>query len=62
MAGFDPSIEVIAQLAQLLGTVIGDPVLLVGAPALLVVAALLACVVPAWRSVRIDPAATLRAE
>ena len=52
----------IAQLAQLLGTVIGDPVLLVGAPALLVVAALLACVVPAWRSVRIDPAATLRAE
>ena len=52
----------IAQLAQLLGTVIGDPVLLVGAPALLVVAALCVCVVPAWRSVRIDPASTLRAE
>lgn len=37
-------------------------VLLVGAPVLLVAAALLACAVPAWRAVRIDPASTLRAE
>ncbi len=49
-------------LAQILGTYVGDQVLLVGAPVLLVAAALLACAVPAWRAVRIDPASTLRAE
>ena len=49
-------------LAQVLGAYVGDPVLLVGAPVLLVAAALLACAVPAWRAVRIDPASTLRAE
>ena len=43
------------HLAQVLGSVIGDQVLLVGAPTLLVAAALLACAVPAWRAVRIDP-------
>ncbi len=48
--------------AQILGNYIGDQVLLVGAPMLLVVAALAACTVPAWRAVRIDPASTLRAE
>ena len=51
-----------ADLAQVLATVIGDPVLIVGGPAVLVAAALVACAVPAWRSVRIDPASTLRAE
>ena len=50
------------DLAQILGTFVGDHVLLVGAPVLLVAAAMLACAVPAWRAVRIDPASTLRAE
>ena len=49
-------------LAQVLGAYVGDQILLVGAPILLVAAALLACAVPAWRAVRIDPASTLRAE
>ncbi|MGP8245807.1 MAG: ABC transporter permease [Bryobacteraceae bacterium] len=39
-----------------------DPVLLVGAPLLLAGLALVACYVPARRSTRIDPAATLRME
>ena len=51
-----------ADLAQILATVIGDPVMIVGGPALLAAAALVASAVPAWRSVRIDPASTLRAE
>ena len=51
-----------ADLAQILATVIGDPVMLIGGPALLATAALVASAVPAWRSVRIDPTSTLRAE
>jgi putative ABC transport system permease protein len=39
-----------------------DPALLVGAPSLLAGLALLACYVPARRSMRIDPAVTLRME
>ena len=50
------------DLAQILGTYVKDQVLLVAAPMLLVAAALVACAVPAWRAVRIDPASTLRAE
>jgi putative ABC transport system permease protein len=39
-----------------------DPVLLVGAPLLLAGLALLACYVPARRSMRIDPVVALREE
>jgi putative ABC transport system permease protein len=39
-----------------------DPVTFVAAPALLVVTALVACVAPALRAVRVDPAVTLRQE
>ena len=39
-----------------------DPVLLAGAPLLLVSVALIACYLPARRSVKIDPAVTLRQE
>lgn len=39
-----------------------DPMLLIGAPALLAGLALLACYVPARRSTNIDPAVTLRSE
>jgi len=39
-----------------------DPRLVLGAPALLLSLALLACYVPARRSARLDPAAALRAE
>ncbi|MDE0217629.1 MAG: ABC transporter permease [Spirochaetaceae bacterium] len=51
-----------ADLAQILATVIGDPVMIIGGPALLAAAALVASAVPACRSVRIDPTSTLRAE
>ena len=51
-----------ADLAQILATVIGDPVMTIGGPMLLAAAALVASAVPAWRSVRIDPTSTLRAE
>jgi ABC-type lipoprotein release transport system permease subunit len=39
-----------------------DPVTYAGSAALLVSVAALACAVPAWRAVRIDPAVTLRQE
>jgi len=39
-----------------------DPLLLVGAPLLLAVLALLACYLPARKSMRIDPAVALRQE
>jgi putative ABC transport system permease protein len=39
-----------------------DPLLLVGAPVLLAGLALLACYLPARKSMRIDPASALRQE
>jgi ABC-type antimicrobial peptide transport system permease subunit len=40
----------------------GDPILLVGAPLLLAALAMIACSIPARRSMRIDPLNTLREE
>ena len=39
-----------------------DPVTYLGVVAILIVASAVACSVPAWRAVRVDPATTLRAE
>ena len=50
------------QVAQTAGMSESEPVLLVGAPLLLGVLALVACYVPARQSLRIDPAIALRQE
>jgi ABC-type lipoprotein release transport system permease subunit len=39
-----------------------DPVTYLGVIAMLAGVAMVACGVPAWRAVRVDPASTLRAE
>jgi putative ABC transport system permease protein len=39
-----------------------DAVTYLGVIALLAAVSLMACAVPAWRAVRVDPATTLRAE
>jgi predicted permease len=49
-------------VSEALKTSLSDPILLVGAPAVLAAFAMLACWFPARRAVRIDPAATLREE
>ena len=49
-------------LAQVTKTSISDPLLVVGAPVLLGALTMLACYVPALRSLRIDPVAMLRQE
>jgi macrolide transport system ATP-binding/permease protein len=53
------SLDMIARTA---GNTTNDPALLVGAPLLLAVLALVACYVPARRSTLVDPAVTLRQE
>jgi putative ABC transport system permease protein len=51
-----------ATAGQITSTSTSDPMVLYGAPAMLAVLALIACYVPARRSLRIDPIATLRQE
>jgi putative ABC transport system permease protein len=53
---------VLSQLAQATSASATDPLLLVGAPALLAGLALAACYLPARKSTRIDPALALRQE
>jgi len=53
---------IMATVAQTAGTSMSDPVLLVGAPLLLALVAVMACYLPARTSLRIDPAVSLRQE
>jgi ABC-type antimicrobial peptide transport system permease subunit len=64
-AGVAIGLVAAAMLTRLLGTLLFavqplDPVTFVGTAALLVVSALAACALPAWRAIRVDPAVTLR--
>lgn len=52
----------LSAMGEIMRTSIGDPFLLFGTPLLLAALALLACCLPAWRSLRINPAEALRAE
>jgi ABC-type antimicrobial peptide transport system permease subunit len=51
-----------ASVGRVSSTSTSDPIVLIGAPLLLATLALVACYVPARRSLRIDPAAALRQE
>ena len=56
-----------ALLTRFLGTLLfavqpTDPVTFAGTAAMLTLAALVACALPAWRATRVDPAVTLRQE
>jgi ABC-type antimicrobial peptide transport system permease subunit len=48
--------------SMLYGVTAHDPVVLGAVAAVLVIVAIAACVVPAWRAARVDPMETLRAE
>jgi ABC-type antimicrobial peptide transport system permease subunit len=69
LAGLAAAIGVIASLAltrllasQLAGVRPNDPLTLFGSVALLLVAAAVACLVPAFRASRVDPIVTLRTD
>jgi putative ABC transport system permease protein len=51
-----------SSVGRVSSTSTSDPTVLTGAPLVLAVLALIACYVPARKSVRIDPAVTLRQE
>jgi ABC-type antimicrobial peptide transport system permease subunit len=53
---------IMAEVARVAGSSTADPVLLLGAPMLLAALAMAACYLPARKSMRIDPAITLRQE
>ncbi len=66
-AGVAIGLAAAALLTRLLGTLLfavqpTDAVTFVGTAAILGTAALLACALPAWRAIRVDPAVTLRQE
>ena len=61
-AGLRALLRLLMQVGKAASTSTSNPVLLVGAPALLAALALAACYVPARKSLRIDPAITLRQE
>jgi putative ABC transport system permease protein len=51
-----------SSVGTVTSTSTSDPIVLIGAPLLLALLALIACYVPARRSMRIDPAVALRQE
>jgi predicted permease len=59
-AGIRVMSAALSQIAKTAGTSTSDPVLLIGAPLLLASLALVACYVPARKSMRIDPVVALR--
>lgn len=61
-AGMRTMTGFLAEVSRIAGASTSDPKLLIGAPLLLAVLAMAACYVPARKSMRIDPAVTLRQE
>ena len=66
-AGVAIGLVAAALLTRLLGTLLfavqpTDPITFAGTAAVLGAAALIACALPAWRAIRVDPAVTLRQE
>ena len=62
VAGIRALSGVLSEIARISGTSTADPTLMIGAPVLLAVVALVACYLPARASTRIDPVAALRQE